>query len=111
MRLSPAVAHIGIVLDKVGNDVFGHELLLTLNTNGVQTRGVKIADRYGTGVSLMRLTHGNGAGIQMTCETPSVEATLKPEEVDLDILKEVRFLMIHVAQLYAKTPSPKLIFI
>ena len=72
---------------KVGNDVFGHELLLTLNTNGVQTRGVKIADRYGTGVSLMRLTRD--AGIHMTCETPSVEATLEMEEVDLDILKEV----------------------
>ncbi|KAG0589199.1 hypothetical protein M758_1G001700 [Ceratodon purpureus] len=92
-NVAVALARLGgkvVFMGKVGNDVFGHELLLTLNTNGVQTRGVKIADRYGTGVSLMRLTHGNGAGIQMTCETPSVEATLKPEEVDLDILKEAR---------------------
>jgi sugar/nucleoside kinase (ribokinase family) len=78
---------------KVGNDVFGHELLLALNVNGVQTRGVTVADRYGTGVSLMRLTHGNGAGIQMKCETPNVEATLTFAEVDRDILKEVQLFM------------------
>lgn len=84
----------------MGNDVFGHELVLALNTNGVQTRGVKIADCYGTGVSLMRLTHGNGARIQMTCETPSVEATLRPEDVDLDILKEVQLLVILVVHLH-----------
>ena len=83
----------------MGNDVFGHELLLTLNTNGVQTRGVTIADRYGTGVSLMRLTRDKDAGIQMTCEIPSVEATLVFEEVDLDILKEVHLVMILVVQL------------
>lgn len=92
-NVAVALARLGgrvVFVGKVGNDVFGHELLLALNSNGVQTRGVTVADRYGTGVSLMRLTHGNGAGIQMKCETPNVEATLTFAEVDRDILKEAR---------------------
>lgn len=85
-RLNARVAFVG----KVGNDVHGQEMLLTLNENGVQTRGVKVVDHFGTAVSFMRLSCGNGAGVQLKCETPNVESTLTFEEVNLDILKEAR---------------------
>ena len=74
---------------KVGDDVFGREMVLTLNTNGVQTRGVKIAKGLETGVSKLRLTCGTGSGVQMKCEIPSAESMLLPKEINLDIMKEV----------------------
>lgn len=95
-----ALARLGgrvVFVGKVANDVFGNELLMTLNENGVQTRGVKIGDCYGTAVSQMRLTCGTGSGVQMTCESPSVESTLQSEDVDLDILKEVHQLCMRPA--------------
>ena len=84
---------LGFLL-KVGNDVFGHKMILTLNQNGVQTRGVKVANGLETGVSRMRLTCGEGAGVQMTCEKPSAEAMLVPKEINHDILKEVLTLSL-----------------
>lgn len=74
---------------KVGDDAFGREMVLTLNTNGVQTRGVKIAKGLETGVSKLRLTCGTGSGVQMKCEIPSAESMLLPKEINLDIMKEV----------------------
>lgn len=82
------------LLLKVGNDVFGHQMILTLNQNGVQTRGVKVANGVETGVSRMRLTCGEGAGVQMTCEKPSAEAMLVSREINRDILKEVLTLCL-----------------
>lgn len=92
-NVAVALARLGgrvVFMGKVANDVFGNELLMILNSNGVQTRGVKVSDCYGTAVSQMKLTCGTGSGVQMTCESPSVESTLKAEDIDLDILKEAR---------------------
>lgn len=107
-----ALARLGgrvVFVGKVANDVFGNELLMTLNENGVQTRGVKIADCYGTAVSQMRLTCGTGSGVQMTCESPSVESTLQSEDVDLDILKEVHQLCMRASFVsLSRTRKPNL---
>ncbi len=73
----------------MGDDEFGHKLVLTLNINRVQTRGVKFDPDVDTGVSWMRLTYGAGAGTKMVCEKPSAEACLLLTEVNLDIIKEV----------------------
>jgi sugar/nucleoside kinase (ribokinase family) len=92
-NVAVALARLGgrvVFVGKVANDVFGNELLMTLNENRVQTRGITVAECYGTAVSQMRLTCGTGSGVQMTCESPSVESTLQLEDIDLDILKEAR---------------------
>lgn len=98
-NVAVALARLGgrvVFMGKVANDVFGNELLMTLNENGVQTRGITVAECYGTAVSQMRLTCGTGSGVQMTCESPSVESTLQLEDIDLDILKEVHQLFLRV---------------
>lgn len=87
-RLGGRVAFVG----KVGDDEFGHKLVLTLNINRVQTRGVKFDPDVDTGVSWMRLTYGAGAGTKMVCEKPSAEACLLLTEVNLDIIKEACLL-------------------
>jgi len=108
-NVAVALARLGgrvVFVGKVANDVFGNELLTTLNSNGVQTRGVKLADCYGTAVSQMKLTCGTGSGVQMTCESPSVESTLQSEDVDLDILKEVhqRFIRFNFIRITFEGP-------
>lgn len=76
-------------MGKVGDDVYGRELVHTLNTNKVQTRGVRFDSQVRTGVSHLNLSYENGKA-KMSCVQPSAENSLFESEINVDILKEAR---------------------
>ncbi|KAJ7524108.1 hypothetical protein O6H91_18G078000 [Diphasiastrum complanatum] len=84
-RLGGRVEFMG----KVGNDAFGKELVYILNTNRVQTRGVRFDPNLLTGVSEMHLTHGDKQ-VHMSCIQGSAEDSLQQSEINIDVLKETR---------------------
>ncbi|KAL3679228.1 hypothetical protein R1sor_022184 [Riccia sorocarpa] len=85
-RLGGRVAFMG----KVGDDEHGHNLVLKLNQEGVQTRGVKFDKTASTGISRLELTTESG-NVRMKCVKPSAEECFTKSEINKDILKEAKF--------------------
>eukprot|EP00246_Nothoceros_aenigmaticus_P014995 TRINITY_DN599_c0_g2_i2.p1 TRINITY_DN599_c0_g2~~TRINITY_DN599_c0_g2_i2.p1 ORF type:complete len:462 (+),score=63.28 TRINITY_DN599_c0_g2_i2:1109-2494(+) len=84
-RLGGRVAFMG----KFGRDPAGDALLLILNVNGVQTRGVRFMDTAVTGMSRLHLKHGNG-GVRVELASPPAESMFLKSDIDLDILTEAQ---------------------
>ncbi|KAL3626928.1 Fructokinase-like 1, chloroplastic [Castilleja foliolosa] len=84
-RLGGRAAFIG----KVGKDEFGEELVLMMNKEKVQTRGVKFDENVGTARSYMKIKFGDG---KMWAETVKecAEDRLLGSELNLSVLKEAR---------------------
>ncbi|GFQ02965.1 fructokinase-like 1 chloroplastic [Phtheirospermum japonicum] len=84
-RLGGRASFIG----KVGNDEFGEELVLMMNKEKVQTRGVKFDENVGTARSYMKIKFGDG---KMWAETVKecAEDSLLGSELNLSVLKEAR---------------------
>lgn len=72
----------------LGRDTVGDALLLTLNVNGVQTRGVKLKDTGATGVSSLHLKQGV-EGVTTELASPPAESMFLKSDINVDILKEV----------------------
>ncbi|KAL2229517.1 fructokinase-like 1, chloroplastic [Sesamum indicum] len=85
VRLGGRAAFIG----KVGNDEFGEELVLMMNKEKVQTRGVKFDDYVRTACSYMKINLGDG---KMWAEKVKecAEDSMLGSELNLSVLKEAR---------------------
>ncbi|KAL0316365.1 UNVERIFIED_CONTAM: Fructokinase-like 1, chloroplastic [Sesamum radiatum] len=85
VRLGGRAAFIG----KVGNDEFGEELVLMMNKEKVQTRGVKFDDNVRTACSYMKINFGDG---KMWAEKVKecAEDSMLGSELNLSVLKEAR---------------------
>ncbi|KAK6125949.1 hypothetical protein DH2020_040257 [Rehmannia glutinosa] len=85
VRLGGRAAFIG----KVGNDEFGEELVLMMNKEKVQTRGVKFDENARTACSYMKINFGDG---KMWAEKVKecAEDSLLGSELNLSVLKEAR---------------------
>ncbi|KAK6152500.1 hypothetical protein DH2020_015135 [Rehmannia glutinosa] len=85
VRLGGRAAFIG----KVGNDEFGEELVLMMNKEKVQTRGVKFDENARTACSYMKINFGEG---KMWAEKVKecAEDSLLGSELNLSVLKETR---------------------
>ncbi|KAF6160982.1 hypothetical protein GIB67_007623 [Kingdonia uniflora] len=97
-RLGGRAAFIG----KVGEDEFGEELVLTMNKEKVQTRGVKFDNVARTGASYMRIKFEDGKMIAETMRE-SAEDSLLSSELNVAVLKEARIL--HFNSEVVTTPS------
>ncbi|KAI5081539.1 hypothetical protein GOP47_0001282 [Adiantum capillus-veneris] len=75
------------LIGKVGDDEYGRHLVHTLNTNRVQTRGVRFDPNTKTGMSELGVSFENGQA-RMSCVQPSAENSLFEAEINADILKE-----------------------
>lgn len=89
-----AIAHVRLggraaFLGKVGKDMFGDELVLKMNTENVQTRGVKIDKSAKTACTYVKFKFEDG---RMRAETvkEAAEDSLLSSELNLAVLKEAR---------------------
>lgn len=93
-----AVAHVRLggraaLLGKVGEDEFGEEIVMGLNKEKVQTRGVKFDSGFRTGCSYMKVKF-DGGKMRMETVKEAAEDSLRSDELNLSILKEVIFLTL-----------------
>lgn len=84
-RLGGRVAFMG----KVGDDPTGYQMVLTMNKEHVQTRGVKFDPCASTAVSYMKVTRREGK-LGMECVKPCAEDGFHISDINIDILKEAR---------------------
>ncbi|XP_050893415.1 fructokinase-like 1, chloroplastic [Lathyrus oleraceus] len=89
-----AVAHVRLggraaLLGKVGEDEFGEEIVMGLNKEKVQTRGVKFDSGFRTGCSYMKVKF-DGGKMRMETVKEAAEDSLRSDELNLSILKEAR---------------------
>ncbi|XP_004506641.1 fructokinase-like 1, chloroplastic [Cicer arietinum] len=89
-----AVAHVRLggraaLLGKVGEDEFGEELVLAMNKEKVQTRGVKFDSGFRTGCAYMKVKFDDGK-MRMEIVKESAEDSLHSSELNLAVLKEAR---------------------
>lgn len=85
VRLGGRAAFIG----KVGDDDFGQELVLMMNKEHVQTRGVKFDRKAKTGCAYMKLKFGDDGKMRAETVKDSAEDSLLSSELNLHVLKEV----------------------
>lgn len=88
-----AIAHVRLggraaFMGKVGDDKHGNDLVYKLNTEGVQTRCVKIDSSVKTATSQMKVRFQNGKMIAETSRNCAEDSFLK-SDVDIAVLKEV----------------------
>lgn len=92
-NVAVALASLGgkvAFMGKLGDDAFGQSLLYYLNINNVQTRSVRIDNKKATAVSQMKI--GKRGGLRMTSVKPCAEDCLSKSEINIDVLKEVRYI-------------------
>lgn len=85
VRLGGRAAFMG----KVGEDEFGNELVLMMNKEKVQTRGVKFDGNVKTGCSYMKVKFDENGKLKMETVKESAEDSLLSSELNLAVLKEV----------------------
>lgn len=88
-----AVAHTRLggraaFLGKVGDDDFGEEMVLMMNEERVQTRGVRIDPGRRTGCAYMKVRFEEGR-MKMETVREAAEDSLLATELNLAVLKEV----------------------
>ncbi|KAM7265711.1 hypothetical protein ACFE04_003394 [Oxalis oulophora] len=89
VRLGGRAAFIG----KVGGDEFGEELVVMMNKDKVDTRGVKVEEEEGgkTACSLMKVKFDDNDGrLKMEVVKEAAEDSFLSSELNLSILKEAR---------------------
>lgn len=84
-RCGGKVAFMG----KIGDDDFGQSFVNYLNVNHVQTRSICIDNKRVTAVSRMKI--GKRGGLRTTCIRPCAEDSLSRSEINIDVLREVRY--------------------
>ncbi|MBA0713492.1 hypothetical protein Golax_012525 [Gossypium laxum] len=86
VRLGGRAAFMG----KVGEDEFGDELVLMMNKERVQTRGVKFDETVKTGCTYMKVKFDENGKLKMETVKESAEDSLLSSELNLAVLKEAR---------------------
>lgn len=99
VRLGGRAAFIG----KVGDDDFGQELVLMMNKEHVQTRGVKFDEKAKTGCAYMKLKFGDDGKMRAETVKDSAEDSLLSSELNLHVLKEAK--MFHFNSEVLISPS------
>lgn len=93
-NVAVALASLGgkvAFMGNLGDDSFGQSLLYFLNTNRVQTRSVCTDENRATAVSHMKIV--KRGGLRMTNTKPCAEDCLSRSEINVDVLKEVSYLI------------------
>lgn len=88
-RLGARTAFIG----KVGNDPFGRHLAEVLAAQGVDTRGIRFDDDARTTMAIIAMVDENTPEF-MFYRNPGADTRLRPDELDLDLLRSTRALHI-----------------
>lgn len=103
-----AVAHVRLggraaLLGKVGEDEFGEEIVLGMNKEKVQTRGVKFDSGFRTGCSYMKVKFDDDGKMGMEIVKECAEDSLRSDELNLAVLKEVLFFSFKLLALLIVT--------
>ena len=77
------------MLGKVGDDMFGRLLLNTLNTAGIETRGVIVDPDQFTTLAFVSLDASGNRDFSFA-RKPGADTCLRPEEVDEDLIASAR---------------------
>jgi len=96
-RLGANTAFIG----KVGDDIFGHQLIEVLRQEGVETRAMRIDDDARTTMAIIALPDANTAEF-VFYRNPGADLQLRPNELDLALLQNTRALHIGSLSLVAE---------
>ncbi|GJZ76182.1 fructokinase-like 1 protein, chloroplastic [Tanacetum coccineum] len=88
-----AIAHVRLggraaFMGKVGSDDFGQELLLMMNNENVQTRGVKIDQNAKTGCAYMKIVFDKKGNMKAEKLKEAAEDSFVTSELNLSVLKE-----------------------
>ena len=86
-RLGGRAAFMG----KIGEDEFGNELVLMMNKEKVQTRGVKFDENVKTGCTYMKVKFDENWRLKMETVKEAAEDSRRSFELNLAVLKEVIF--------------------
>nr|XP_043609404.1 fructokinase-like 1, chloroplastic [Erigeron canadensis] len=90
-----AIAHVRLggraaFMGKVGDDEFGQELVLMMNKENVQTRGVKIDGNVKTGCAFMKIEFDDKGKMKAKKVRDAAEDCLLSSELNLAVIKEAR---------------------
>lgn len=90
-----AIAHVRLggraaFMGKVGGDDFGQELVLMMNNENVQTRGVKIDQNAKTGCAYMKILFDKQGNMKAEKVKEAAEDSFVTSELNLSVLKEAR---------------------
>jgi fructokinase len=96
-RLGAHTAFIG----KVGDDIFGHQLIDVLRQEGVETRGMRIDDDARTTMAIIALPDANTAEF-VFYRNPGADLQLRTDELDGELLQNTRALHIGSLSLVAE---------
>ncbi|KAF8031987.1 hypothetical protein BT93_D1027 [Corymbia citriodora subsp. variegata] len=98
VRLGGRAAFVG----KVGRDQFGHEMVLAMNKERVQTRAVKFDGNVKTARTYMKVKF-DGGRMRMETVKESAEDSLSSSELSLAVLKEAK--IFHFTSEVLTSPS------
>lgn len=96
-RLGAETAYIG----KVGDDIFGHQLIDVLRQEGVETRAMRIDDEARTTMAIIALPDANTAEF-VFYRNPGADLRLHADELDFELLQNTRALHIGSLSLVAE---------
>lgn len=88
-RLGADTAFMG----KVGDDIFGHQLIDVLRQAGVETCGMRIDDEARTTMAIIAMPNENTAEF-VFYRNPGADLQLRVDELETDLLKNTRALHI-----------------
>ncbi|CAI9098370.1 OLC1v1035002C1 [Oldenlandia corymbosa var. corymbosa] len=103
VRLGGRAAFMG----KVGDDDYGREMVLLMNKEKVQTRGVKFDNNVRTGCTLMKFNFEDGKMKAEKVKDPA-EDSLLSSELNLAVLKEARIFHFNSEVLTSPSMHPTL---
>uniref|UniRef100_A0A7N0RH18 Carbohydrate kinase PfkB domain-containing protein n=1 Tax=Kalanchoe fedtschenkoi TaxID=63787 RepID=A0A7N0RH18_KALFE len=109
-----AIAHVRLggraaFMGKVGSDEYGKELVLMMNKEKVQTRGVKFDVGAKTGRAYMKMRFDDGK-MKMEMAKAAPEASLLASELNLSVLKEARILHFNAEVLMSSSSMKSTLF-
>ena len=83
------LGHLSAFVGQVGDDPFGHYLANVLNTEGIDTTGLRFSDAARTALAFVSLAaHGERSFVFY--RHPSADMLMRPEDVDLDVINRGR---------------------
>lgn len=104
-RLGGKAAFVG----KLGDDEFGHMLAGILKENGVSADGINFDQGARTALAFVTL-RADGEREFMFYRNPSADMLLRPEELNLELIRSVRFLLFFLFSLIIYFPGIFLLF-
>lgn len=99
-----AVARLGgnaAFVGKLGDDEFGHMLAGILKQYGVTADGISFDQGARTALAFVTL-RADGEREFMFYRNPSADMLLKPDELNIELIKSVRFLSLRFVSLFSE---------